>query len=257
MVKLNGVQFKGNCLIVEESKSRRKSNFRSNLHSRRRVINNFSKNDNSFPKNNFVPGDVTYADATKSIKRSLTGHKKNRIVISGDSITHRIRAKDFNRELDTGYAKIRTFHGAISKECPHYVTPTLEDGNFDIAILHFGVNDLLQNKNQSKAADELIINLKKTATKCMSSGVSKVIVSGIVFNKKVANSFVDEVNSKIISMCEHNSLGYINNGNISNIHLFEVGPHLLESGLCILANNFICRLYYFLRTHLHHPNVHF
>ena len=91
----------------------------------------------------------------------------------------------------------------------------------------------------------------------MSFGVSKVVVSAIVFNKKVANSFVDEVNSKVISKSEHNSLGYINNGNVSNIHLFDDGLHLLESGICILANNFICRLNYFLRTHLHHPNVPF
>ena len=127
LVKLNGVQFKGNCLIVEESKSRRKSNFRSNLHSRPRVINNFSENDNTFPRNNFAPGDVTYADATKSVKRSLTGDRKNRIVIFGDSMFRRIRVRDFNSELDTGHAKIRTFPGAISKEFPHYVTPKLED----------------------------------------------------------------------------------------------------------------------------------
>ena len=186
------------------------------------IVDNFSENDKTFPRNNFVPGDVTYPDATKFVKSSLTGHRKNCIVIFGDSITRRIRARDF-----------------------------------DIAILHFGVNDLLQSTNQSKAGDELIINLKKTATKGTSFGVRKVIVSGIVFNKKVANSFVDEVNSIIISMCEYNSLGYINYGNISNIHLFDDGFHLLESGMCILANNFICRLNYFLRTHLHHPNVHF
>ena len=167
LVKLNGVQSKGNCLVVEELKSRRKSNFRSNLHRRPCVISNFSENHNTFLRNNFVPGDVTYADATKSVKRSLTGHVKNRIVIFSDSITRRIRVRDFNSELDTGNAKIRTFPGAISKEFPHYVTPTLEDGNFGTAILHFGVNDLLHNINQSKAVDELIINLKKTATKCM------------------------------------------------------------------------------------------
>ena len=143
LFKLNGVQFKGNCLIVEESKSRRKSNFRSNLHSRPRVINNFSENNNTFPWNNFVRGDVTYADATKSVKRSLTGHRKNRIIIFGDSITRRVQVRDFNSDLDTGHAKIRTFPGAISNEFPHYVASTLEDGNFNIAILHFSVNDLL------------------------------------------------------------------------------------------------------------------
>ena len=63
--------------------------------------------------------------------------------------------------------------------------------------------------------------------------------------KKVANSFVYKVKSKIISICKHNSFGYINNGNNSNIHLFDDGLHLLESGICILANNFICRLNYF------------
>ena len=42
--------------------------------------------------------------------------------------------RDFNRELNNGHAKIKTFPGAISKEFPHYATPILEDGNFDIAI---------------------------------------------------------------------------------------------------------------------------
>ena len=50
--------------------------------------------------------------------------------------------RDFNRELDTGHANIKTFSGANSKEFPHYVTPTFVVGNFDVAILHFGVNNL-------------------------------------------------------------------------------------------------------------------
>ena len=113
LIKLNGVQFQGNCLIVEEARSRRKSSVRSNPHSRPHVINNSSENENAFPGNNFVP-----------VKRSLTGHTQNRIVIFGDSITCRIRVGDFNRELNAGHAKIRTFPVAILKEFPHYVTPT-------------------------------------------------------------------------------------------------------------------------------------
>ena len=165
--------------------------------------------------------------------------------------------RDFNRELNTGHARIRTFPGAVSKEFHHYITPTLEDGNFDIAVLHFAWNDLLRNRNQSETVDELIRNLEKSATKCISFGVGKVIVSSIVYNKRVPISLVDEANSKIISMCKHNSFEYVNNGNISSIHLFDDGLHLLESGMCILANNFIGKLNYFFRTHLHHPNVHF
>ena len=181
MEKLNGVQFQGNCLIVEEPKSRRKSNVTSNIHSRPHVINSSSENENTFPRNNFVPGYVTYADASNSVKRSFTGHRQNRIVIFGDSITCRIQVRDFNRESDTGHAEIRTFHGAILKEFPH----------------NFRVNDLLLNR--TRAVYDLSLKLKKTATKCMSFGV---------------NLFVDAVNSKIISMCKPNSFGYIHNGNI-------------------------------------------
>ena len=137
LFQLNGVEFQENYIFVEEAKSRRKSNVLSSLHSRPHVANNSSENENIFPRN----------IAAKSVKRSLTGHRQNRIVIFGDCITRKIRVGGFNRELGTGHAKIKTFLGANSKESPHYNTPTLEDGNFDEAILHFGVNDLLGDIN--------------------------------------------------------------------------------------------------------------
>ena len=138
--------------------------------------------------------------------------------------------RDFNRELNTGHARIRTFPGAVSKEYPHYITPTLEDGNFDIAILHFGVNDLLRNRNQSEALDELILNLEKTATKCISFGVRKV--SSIFYNKRVPNLFVDEANSKIISMCKHKSFEYIITG-ISLVYIYLTMAFICWSQVCV------------------------
>ena len=38
LIKLNGVQFQGRCLILEEARSRRKSSVRSNPHSRPHVF---------------------------------------------------------------------------------------------------------------------------------------------------------------------------------------------------------------------------
>ena len=100
MFKLNGVQFQGNCKVVDKANSRRKPNVLSNLHSRPHVVNNSSENENTFPRNNFVPGDVTYEDAAKSVKRSLTGDRQNRIVIFGGRITRRMQTRDFIRELE-------------------------------------------------------------------------------------------------------------------------------------------------------------
>ena len=57
--------------VVEESKSRRKSNVLSNLNGRPHVVNNSSENENTFPINTFVPGDITYADAVKPAVKFL------------------------------------------------------------------------------------------------------------------------------------------------------------------------------------------
>ena len=88
------------------------------------------------PKNNFVPGDVTYEDCAKSVKRSLSGHRQNRIVTFGDSIIRRILVMDFNKELDTGHAKIRTFPSGNSEKMPYYVT---------VVILHIVFNNRVFN----------------------------------------------------------------------------------------------------------------
>ena len=78
---------------------------------------------------------ISLTQVLLNILKDLVGHTQNRIVIFGNSITRRIRVTDLSRELNTGNAKIGNFPGAVLKEFPHHVTPTLEDGNFDVAIL--------------------------------------------------------------------------------------------------------------------------
>ena len=94
----------------------------------------------------------------------------------------------------------------------HYVDPTLKDRIYNTAIIHVGVNDFLNNKNTNKV-DELVNNLKSTAIKCISNGIAKVVVSGIVINK-MSDSFVADVNKKIAMMSKKNSLVYMDNANI-------------------------------------------
>ena len=122
-------------------------------------------------------------------------------------------------------------------------------------ILEF--NDLLQKTlSNSDTVENLIENIRKAAVKCMSHGISKVFVSAIVRNKSIPESLLEEVNEKISFMCKNNSFIFVDNSNISNIHLFDDGLHLVELGRCILANNVIDRINIFLLTHLHHPNMH-
>ena len=59
-------------------------------------------------------------------------------------------------------------------------------------------------------------------------------------------------------MCENNNFIFVDNNDISNIHLFDDGlfDHLMELVRCILANNVIDRINNFLLTHIQHSNIH-
>ena len=182
-------------------------------------------------------------------------HSLRKVIIFGDSIPRGIRIHEFNSLVKKGYAKMKSFPGATSKELLHYVDPTLKDGIYNTAIIHVGVNDLLNNKSTNKV-DELVKNLESTAIKCISNGIAKVVVSGIVMNNKMSDSFIGDVNKKIAMMCKKNSLVYMDNANIAKSCLFTDGLHLVHKKKCILANNFIDFLNSYLGIHQHHPTIH-
>ena len=169
------------------------------------VVNRFPENQDVFNRSKLVTGELSYASAVKSTR--LNSGKQNRIIIFGDSIFRGIRVHKFNNKIKNGYAKFKTFPGSDSREILHYVNPTLEYDNYYSAILHFGVNDLLHKAlSRSDTVSNLIENIRKTADKCMSHGVSKVFVSAIVRNKRIPESLLEEVNEKIYFMCKNNNV---------------------------------------------------
>ena len=114
----------------------------------------------------------------------------------------------------------------------------MKNKKFDDALLHVGVNDLLNDESQD-SVQNLLDNLKQIGLKCKAAGVKKVLVSGIVVNNKLTSAYISNVNQRISNMCRDNSFVFIDNISISTSSLFRDGLHLLEVRKRILANNFI------------------
>ena len=169
----------------------------------------------------------------------------------GDSIIRGIRVREFNQQVKNGYAKSKSFPGCNNKETLHYIEPTVETDFYDSAILHVGVNDLLNNKSPS-STDNLVSNLVKIVNRCKSFGMMDLFVSGIAFNKRLPYAVIKKVNEKIVDMYIKNGIAFIDNGNISNMDLYQDDLHLLERGKCLLPNNFIFVLNNFLNIHTHY-----
>ena len=110
-------------------------------------------------------------------------------------------------------------------------------------------------RSKSDTVENLVETKGKTAVKCMSQGVSKAFVLVIVRNKRISGFCLEEVNRKISVMYKSN-IFFVDDKNISNIHLFDDGLHLEELGRCILGNDVTDCLIKFSLTRLHHPNIH-
>ena len=137
---------------------------------------------------------------------------------------------NFNQQVKNGYAKFKFFPGCNSgKEMLHYIEPMWETGFYDSAILHVGVNDLLNDKSPS-STDNLVSNFVNIVSKYKSFGVMNLFVSAIAFNKRLPYTVTKKVNEKIVDMCKKNGIVFIDNGNIYNMDLYEDGLHLLEWG---------------------------
>ena len=76
-----------------------------------------------------------------------------------------------------------------------------------------------------------------------------LFVSGITFNKRLSYTVIERANEKIVDMCDKNG---IDNGNISNMYLYQNSSHLLERYILILAKNCIFVLINFLNMHSRH-----
>ena len=136
---------------------------------------------------NIVPGNKSYAQAKVPSSNvvgspSNSARASNNVVIFGDSIVNfSTKLKyNINRALTNGRARFKYFPGATSKELLHYIDATLEESNFEVAVIHVGVNDLMNSNN---SVDKLLKNIYSMAEKCKNNGVKKVFISGIVKNK--------------------------------------------------------------------------
>ena len=210
LIKLDGIAYCDNELRVEDATSTRKRT-RNNISSKARrpsvVVNNHPENQHSF-------GRKISAPESKFSKR--------KIVIFSDSIPRGIRLREFNYWLHKGYAQLKSFPGGTSNELLYYVEPTLQNKNFDDALLHVGVNDLLNDENQD-SVQNLLDNLRQIGLKCKSAGVKRVLISGIVVNNKLTSAYISSVNQRISNMCRDNSFVFIENNNIPTSSLFRDG----------------------------------
>ena len=185
------------------------------------------------------------------------------IVIFGDTLVifNRKTKYNINRSLNNGSARVKYFLEATSKDLLQYVDTTSQDNLFEIAVIHIGINDFVNNKN-SLNIDHVLENIKNNAWKCKRYGIQKVLISGLLTTNRLEQAVIEKVYKLIfymcnIFMCNIDGYCYVNTDNITRGNLFKDGLHLLDTGKQILASNFVFNVNTnVLMSCTFHPNVH-
>ena len=112
--------------------------------------------------NNYPENQHSYRRKFSAYESKFSKRKKQ-IVIFGDSITRGIRLHQFNYWLHKGHAQLKSFPGGTSKELLYYVEPTLKSKKFDAALLHVGVDDVLNDESEDcpKSSGQLEVDWSK------------------------------------------------------------------------------------------------
>ena len=98
-----------------------------------------------------------------------------------------LRMKEFNENLNGRIAHLKLFPGSKAKQMDHHAITILEEHQYDAAVIHFGINDLLKSRtniNVSEIAKD-IINI---ALRCRSHNIATTFISSIVYSTNISHT---------------------------------------------------------------------
>ena len=107
--------------------------------------------------------------------------------------------KHLNSLLKEGRIHLKAFPGAKANQLNRYVVPTLEEFDYDCAIIHVGINDILRSKDMSELED-LPKKIMQIGTTCQRYNVGKVYVSSI-FPLTRTSFNIGQINEIIKELC--------------------------------------------------------
>ena len=204
-------------------------------------VNKHPENQTSFGKQNTRPGHKTYSEAAKSSEATQPNNEKENVLVFSDSIPGKMKMHEFNRVIKNGKVKHLFFPGATSEQVLQYLDVNLRMYGPKTVIIHVGINDLL-NDYGDLIVNKVLKNFHAMIKKCRDFDVRNILLSGLVYCKRVELSILEKLHLKVVELCSQNNVMYIDNRNIYGMHLYQDNLHLLHSGKRILLNNFISNL---------------
>ena len=122
-----------------------------------------------------------------------------------------LRMREFNNHLEEGIAHLKAFPGSKSQQLNHHSILILQEYEYDGAIIHVGINDLIKNQNENKDATKITRDIIDIALQCRSHNIGTVFVSSIVYSTKANYKLLCKVNNFLHEKRVKNGFYFIDN----------------------------------------------
>ena len=212
---------------------RKKKKKKKKDHSEELDNSNIKEHDKS-NKHNKIDNDTRNASPSKT---------KKSVFILGDSMVKKVNGFYLTKDIKHKFlVKVRSFSSAKTRCMYDHAKPTIREVNPEHIILHVGTNDLNSEKTASQISNS-IIDLANS----LKNETNNIHVSLIVPWNDNLNNKVNEVNNRLINMCEQRNIKIINHSDTidRSRHLNESHLHLNRYGTVEFAKNlknFLCKL---------------
>ena len=194
---------------------------------------NIKEHDKS-NRHNKIDSDTRNASPSKT---------KKSVFILGDSMVKKVNGFYLTKDIKHKFlVKVRSFSSAKTRCMYDHAKPTIREVNPEHIILHVGTNDLNSEETASQISNS-IIDLANS----LKNETNSIHVSLIVPRNDNSNNKVNEVNNRLINMCEQRNIKIINHSDTidRSRHLNESHLHLNRYGTVEFAKNFqnfLCKL---------------
>ena len=91
--------------------------------------------------------------------------------------------KDLNSRVKGGKIHLKWFPGANASQLNHHIKPTLEEYQYDCAIIHADIRDILWNKNDTDM-NHLPDSILEIANTCQNQNIGKIFISALLPSKR-------------------------------------------------------------------------
>ena len=149
---------------------------------------------------------------------------KKSVFILGDSMVKKVNGFYLTKDIKHKFlVKVRSFSSAKTRCMYDHAKPTIREVNPEHIILHVGTNDLNSEKTASQISNSIID---------LANSLKNIHVSLIVPRNDNLNNKVNEVNNRLINMCEQRNIKIINQSDTidRSRHLNESHLHLNRYG---------------------------